>query len=141
MSARRLAAKALMCSDGLSAAAGVVGEESHGHNPKWVARPIRRAGFGSVSYLNRKGQFVTYPMWVDFDAVSSPIWVRRFRIMAAHARSNRAPSGVPAELAGLGLPGLAGPAEARQEAIVVACQPEPCASFFARGHDSLGKNA
>lgn len=34
-----------------------------------------------VSYLNRKGQIVTYPMWVDFDGdhlvVSSPIGSRK----------------------------------------------------------------
>ena len=34
-----------------------------------------------VSYLNRKGQIVTYPMWVDFDGehlvVSSPVGSRK----------------------------------------------------------------
>lgn len=36
-----------------------------------------------VSYLNRKGQVVTYPMWVDFDGehilVSSPVGSRKGR--------------------------------------------------------------
>ena len=36
---------------------------------------------GHVSYLNRKGQIVTYPMWVDFDGehpvVSSPVGSRK----------------------------------------------------------------
>ena len=34
-----------------------------------------------VSYLNRKGQIVTYPMWVDLDGdqilVSSPVGSRK----------------------------------------------------------------
>jgi PPOX class probable F420-dependent enzyme len=38
---------------------------------------------GHVSYLNRKGQIVTYPMWVDFDGerilVSSPVGSRKGR--------------------------------------------------------------
>jgi PPOX class probable F420-dependent enzyme len=38
---------------------------------------------GHVSYLDRKGQIVTFPMWVDFDGehlfVSSPIGSRKGR--------------------------------------------------------------
>ena len=38
-----------------------------------------------VSYLNRKGQIVTYPMWVDFDGehlvVSSPVGSRKGRAL------------------------------------------------------------
>ncbi|HKF75994.1 MAG TPA: pyridoxamine 5'-phosphate oxidase family protein [Candidatus Dormibacteraeota bacterium] len=36
---------------------------------------------GHVSYLNRRGQIVTYPMWIDFDGehilVSSPVGSRK----------------------------------------------------------------
>lgn len=39
------------------------------------------AALGHVSYLNRKGQIVTYPMWVDFGGehilISSPVGSRK----------------------------------------------------------------
>ena len=43
---------------------------------------------GHVSYLNRKGQIVTYPMWVDFDGerilVSSPVGSRKGQTLRAN---------------------------------------------------------
>jgi PPOX class probable F420-dependent enzyme len=42
---------------------------------------------GHVSYLNRKGQIVTFPMWVDYDGehllVSSPVGSRKGRSLRA----------------------------------------------------------
>ena len=43
------------------------------------------AALAHVSYLNRMGQIVTYPMWVDFDGehlvVSSPVGSRKGRAL------------------------------------------------------------
>src|SRR5438552_14133168 len=49
--------------------------------PKALRDLFDEPALAQVSYLNRKGQIVTYPMWVDFDGehlvVSSPVGSRK----------------------------------------------------------------
>ena len=49
--------------------------------PEALRDLLDEPALAQVSYLNRKGQIVTYPMWVDFDGehlvVSSPVGSRK----------------------------------------------------------------
>ena len=53
--------------------------------PEALRDVFDEAALAHVSYLNRKGQIVTYPMWVDFDGehlvVSSPVGSRKGRAL------------------------------------------------------------
>lgn len=53
--------------------------------PEGVRDLFDEPAIGHVSYLNRRGQIVTFPMWVDFDGehvlASSPAGSRKARSM------------------------------------------------------------
>jgi PPOX class probable F420-dependent enzyme len=53
--------------------------------PETVRDVFDEPALGHVSYLNRKGQLVTFPMWVDFDGhhvlTSSPVGSRKGKAM------------------------------------------------------------
>jgi PPOX class probable F420-dependent enzyme len=53
--------------------------------PETVRDVFEEPALGHVSYLNRKGQLVTFPMWVDFDGehvlTSSPVGSHKGKAM------------------------------------------------------------